>query len=405
MKNNLRKHIAMILTFAMIMSIIPAFGTYDVNAATRPRKVRSIKLKAKSKSIKVKWKKVRGAKGYQVRYCSKKSMVGAKKVKTTKLKKTISKLKAGTRYYVQVRAYKKKGKKRVYGKWSKKKSVVTKKVNSKANSDDKTPNIPGDTNEPTKPTDPVEPVEPEKPLHPEEVTFGGKNYELTFCDDFDFLDTSKWSYCPETKRQDAGCEWRNSCSSFVDGNYVITCSVDEDGTPISGGIRTRNKFSQKYGLYHTRFKMEKSSGLWYAFWLMSKEMGNSVGNGATDGAELDILEVVPNSNEFAMSVHWDGYGEDLKSYSKWKYIEDDFYDDYHELWYEWDEKGYRLYLDGMDEEHLMFDFDGKENTGGTCEVPTYIKITAEFGKWGGPINSDMKPAHFYVDYFEVYSQK
>jgi hypothetical protein len=51
-------------------------------------------------------------------------MVTVKKAKTTK--KVIKKLKAKKKYYVQIRTYKKVGKKYYYSKWSKVKTVKVK---------------------------------------------------------------------------------------------------------------------------------------------------------------------------------------------------------------------------------------------------------------------------------------
>ena len=240
-----------------------------------------------------------------------------------------------------------------------------------------------------------------------EVTLGGKKYSLVLSDEFDFWDTSIWARCPQVERQDAGGWWKNSCSKVEDGNLMITCDVDKEGTPISGAVRTRWTHDRTYGLYHFRFKMEKADGLWYAFWLLSDTMENDTtgGNGATDGAEMDILEVVPHSGDFEMSVHWDGYEEgNLKSYSKGIVVNDDFYDRYHEIWYLWDQDGYKLYLDGTDEKSLVFSFDGK-NTGGTCAVPSYLIVSAEYGAWGGEIIKSQLPAHFYVDYVRIYSEE
>lgn len=236
------------------------------------------------------------------------------------------------------------------------------------------------------------------------ITFGGKNYALTFSDDFDYFDPDKWALCPEQVRQDAGGEWRDSCTAVENGELVITCDIAEDGTPISGAIRSTKKHEQTYGLYHMRFKADKADGLWYAFWLLTDRMNDSsVGNGAKDGAELDIMELVPHTGELGMSVHWDGYGSGLKSASKYAEVDDDFYDSYHELWYEWDKDGYRLYLDGTDEAALVFDFDGEEYGDGTCSVPCDMIISAEYGTWGGRINKAQLPAHFRVDYVQVYS--
>ena len=239
------------------------------------------------------------------------------------------------------------------------------------------------------------------------IVFNGRTYTPTLIDEFDYLDFGKWSYCPEMERQDAGGEWRNACSTVEDGKLVITCAVAEDGTPISGGLRSRSAYEQTFGLYHMRFKMEYADGLWYAFWLYTDRMEEgSVGSGATDGAELDIVEIVPKPGELCMSVHWDGYGEELKSCCELTHVDKGFFDEYHELWYEWDQDGYRLYLDGTDEDCLLFDFPGSEEKygDGTCAVPCDLVISAEFGTWGGDIDETQLPAHFYVDYVHAYTR-
>ena len=239
-------------------------------------------------------------------------------------------------------------------------------------------------------------------------TFNGKNYELTFSDEFESakLDTKNWEYCPEQKRQNGACEWRNSCSSFKDGNYIVTCDVAADGTPISGGIRSRKKFEQTYGLYNIRFKVEKADGLWYAFWLMTDKMSDAtVGNGAVDGAEIDIIEVVPYDKAYYTTIHWDGYNHTQSKHPSGKRIDDSFYGKYHDLWFLWDKDGYKLYMDGTDSAHLIYDMPGKEYGEGTCQVPCYVKITAEYGKWAGEIKSEQLPTHFSVDYVRVYKEK
>ncbi len=240
-----------------------------------------------------------------------------------------------------------------------------------------------------------------------EIPFDGQKYTLVFSDEFDSFDESSWAYCPEMERQDAGGVWRNSCSTVENGNLIITCDITDDGTPISGAIRSTKAAERTYGLYHIRFKAEKADGMWYAFWLLSDHMEeetaeDQMNNGAKDGAELDIMELVPNPNELCMSVHWDGYGPDLKSYCELTHVDEDFYDRYHDLWYLWDEHGYRLYLDGADESALIFDVSGDEHGDGTCAVPCDLIISAEYGKWGGDIDRLKLPAHLYVDYVRIY---
>ena len=237
------------------------------------------------------------------------------------------------------------------------------------------------------------------------VSFAGKDYSLVFNDDFNFLNPFKWGKCPPQPRQDAGGWWKPSCSKVEKGNLVLTSTMDDKGTPISGAIQSRRIHSRVYGLYHMRFKADKTDGLWNAFWLLSDQMNETtVGNGATDGAELDIFELLPHKNEFGMTVYWDGYGDDLQGKGEHINVSDDFYNDYHEVWYLWDSEGYHLYLDGTDEEHLIFDFDGDEYGEGTCAAKCNMILSTEFGTWGGDIQKEQLPSHFYVDYVQVYEE-
>ncbi|MBO5303060.1 MAG: InlB B-repeat-containing protein [Lachnospiraceae bacterium] len=89
-------------------------------------------VSAKSKaagSMRIKIKKNAKALGYQIRYSLEPSMKSAKKIKSQKTIKEISKLKKGKTYYVQVRLYQKDsvGKKMVFGAWSNTKTVKIKK--------------------------------------------------------------------------------------------------------------------------------------------------------------------------------------------------------------------------------------------------------------------------------------
>ena len=97
-----------------------------------PKKVTLSSVKSKvKKTITVKWKRDKKADGYQIQYAAGRKFKGAKTVDikknrttSTKIKK---KLKSGKKYYVRVRAYKKNGKSKIYGSYSKIKSVKVKR--------------------------------------------------------------------------------------------------------------------------------------------------------------------------------------------------------------------------------------------------------------------------------------
>lgn len=82
----------------------------------------------KGKKLKVTFKKIKAVSGYEIRYSTKSNMAGSKTKRTTKTSYTLSSLKKGKNYYVQVRAYtyNSSGKK-VYGKWSTKKKCKIKR--------------------------------------------------------------------------------------------------------------------------------------------------------------------------------------------------------------------------------------------------------------------------------------
>lgn len=105
-------------------------STYKLSAATAPKKVSftSVKKKSSSKAV-LKWKKVSGASGYEI-YMKTGSKGKYKLVKTVKKGKTVSytktKLKKKTKYSFKVRAYKTVGGKKVYGSYSRVKTIKLK---------------------------------------------------------------------------------------------------------------------------------------------------------------------------------------------------------------------------------------------------------------------------------------
>lgn len=245
-------------------------------------------------------------------------------------------------------------------------------------------------------------------FEPEVFVFNEDEYIETFSDEFEgnSIDFEKWQKCPEWQRQDHGGYWEDDCSWVEDGNLVIECKK-ENGKLLSGAIRSAGKFEQCEGLYRFRVKAEKSEGLWYAVWLMTNDQHN-VGNGAVDGAEIDMIEIIANdpwaSEDQKMyinsAVHWDGYSENHKSNGHKYFIDEDFFEQWHDFDFIWNESGYKLYMDSK----LIWNADG-DAYGGTNTKENYIKITAEFGTWCGAVNESLLPAKFYVDYMKVYEKK
>lgn len=105
----------------------------DDELTTPPARVTVKKLKSKKRTVIAYWGKISDARGYQIQVSTNKKFKKNKKtfsIENQKAsKKTIKNLKAKKKYYVRVRAYRYSyfgDGERVYGKWSKVKSVKTK---------------------------------------------------------------------------------------------------------------------------------------------------------------------------------------------------------------------------------------------------------------------------------------
>lgn len=108
----------------------PTQPTTPTDTTEKSATVKVNKALAKKKALVVYWNKIANVSGYQIQVATDKKFKKNKKTvtvaKQNASKKTVKKLKAKKKYFVRVRAYKIVDGKKVYGKWSKIKSVKTK---------------------------------------------------------------------------------------------------------------------------------------------------------------------------------------------------------------------------------------------------------------------------------------
>lgn len=103
-------------------------STYSsaVKVTTLAKSMTTVKKSANKTSVVIKYSKVNGASGYEIKYSTKSSLKGAKKKVTKSNKYTIKSLKKNKKYYISVRAYRVINGKKVYTS-AKKIAVKTKK--------------------------------------------------------------------------------------------------------------------------------------------------------------------------------------------------------------------------------------------------------------------------------------
>lgn len=222
---------------------------------------------------------------------------------------------------------------------------------------------------------------------------GGGKWKLAWYDEFngEQLDRDKWEKVGDWPRRRA--LWLKD-NAYLDGKGKLVIRSKKEGSEYScGGIRTRGKYAHTFGYYEIRCKVPDEVGTWAAFWLFAGSVGR-VGNGGTDGAEIDIFESAwRNEDKVNVAIHWDGYGKDHKS-SGWVVQTPGVNEGFHTFGLNWTPEEYIFYYDGKEIKRTA--------AGGVCRVPLYIKVTSEIGKWAGDITKASLPDYFIVDYVRVY---
>ncbi|MBN2295911.1 MAG: glycoside hydrolase family 16 protein [Pirellulales bacterium] len=220
----------------------------------------------------------------------------------------------------------------------------------------------------------------------------GKQWKLVWHDEFDGkkLDESKWEIPPDAPRRDAF--WMRKAIS-LDGSGNLKISTFKEGDRyIDGCVRTRGKFEHAFGYYVARIRLHDQPGHWPAFWLMGSGVGK-IGDEGRDGTEIDIMEKFSLDGRVCHALHWDGYGKHHKAathISRTPGIMKGF----HTFALLWTKDEYIFYIDGKE--------TWRTKAGGVCQVPLFIKLSDEVGKWGGDIKKAKLPDEFLVDYVRVY---
>ena len=236
---------------------------------------------------------------------------------------------------------------------------------------------------------------------PQSIVIDGNRLNLSFEDDFngEELDLTKWERCPEWDRQDGGGKWDDS-KSYLDGNGNLIIEMAYDRTTnkyLSGAVRTKGLFEQKYGYYEIRCTLNTIPTYWTAFWLMGENVGN-VDQSGRDGTEIDIYEsAYYKQGMIQHALHWDGYGADHRSDGK-KVVADVYDGDYHTFSLLWTRNEYIFYIDGTETWRTTADL-----ADGVCREPLYMKISSEMGSWTGKMDNSTLPDYMKVDYVRVYS--
>lgn len=219
----------------------------------------------------------------------------------------------------------------------------------------------------------------------------GKAWKLVWHDEFDGrkLDETKWDV-PEGRRRDGW--WSRKAISLDGKGHLLISTLKENGKYLDGCVRTRGKYEHAHGYYVARIRLQEQPGHWSAFWMWGPGV-TKVGDEGRDGTEIDIMEKPWLDDRVQQTLHWDGYGKQHKSKGKVAKVPG-VMKGFHTFALWWKPDQYVFYVDGKP--------TWRTSAGGVCQVPLYIKLSDEIGKWGGDVSRAKLPDRFVVDYVRVY---
>lgn len=257
------------------------------------------------------------------------------------------------------------------------------------------------------------------------------NWELVFEDEFKDFDESIWTPNMELDKitmRRSKCFFIKDNVEVEDGNLIITSRketktiIKENGKEkiskyTSGYVQSFRKFKFKYGYIEARMKIPTAKGLWPAFWLMpdrstdpnapflqgmrSIRNENGTKNGFVGkGMEIDIMEHLTEwgPNKFHYAAHWDGYGDQLKSFSKSHTIKTSTDNGYHKFGLYWTKN---LLVWFADDKEI-----GRWKNERVADVPMYIIFNTNMGGWATDKIADKAlPEKTLIDYVRVWEGK
>lgn len=186
------------------------------------------------------------------------------------------------------------------------------------------------------------------------------------------------------------------------GNLKITAKKETlNGKEyISGRIKSKNKFSQKYGKIEARIKTPFGPGIWPAFWML----GNNIDTVSWPNCgEIDIMELKGQEpSTINGTLHGPGYSGGNSIVGSYSLKNDRFDADFHIYGVEWFEDRIDFFVDGYLYQRVNKTDMGKNKW--VFDQPFFIILNVAVGGnyVGFPNVNTSFPQTMQVDYVRVY---
>ncbi len=236
---------------------------------------------------------------------------------------------------------------------------------------------------------------PQGPMSPTRHTPESLGYELIWADEFNGkqLDPDKWSVRGVGPR---AVGYVSAEAVRVEEGYLKLSALQKDGKILIGAVGTQGQFMARYGYFECRAQLQKSPGVWAAFWIQSTEIAKGEDPGKF-GAEIDIMECFRKLGPDIVShnVHW-AYGPNQQTTRGMQSYLKGVGEGFHTFALEWTPEKYVFYVDG---------YAFYEVTQGLSHIEEYLILSMELPSKMEELKHAVFPDEFLVDYVRVYRKR
>lgn len=230
------------------------------------------------------------------------------------------------------------------------------------------------------------------PMSDEVFSAESLGYELVWEDHFDgdALDPEKWQMRGVGPRS---LGYVSPEAVSVGDGYLKISALEKDDKFLIGMVGTQNTFMTRYGYFECRAQLQKSPGVWAAFWIQSPDIAKGE-DPAVYGAEIDIFEFFKKLGTDIVShnVHW-AYGANPQTTGGMQSYVEGVSEGFHTFALEWTLEKYAFYINGK---------KYYEVTEGISQIKEYIILSMEIPKTMEELEHTVFPDYFLVDYVKVY---
>lgn len=232
------------------------------------------------------------------------------------------------------------------------------------------------------------------PMTDEQFTPERLGYKLVWEDEFNGneLDTTKWRVRGVGPRAIA---YVSEEAVKVDDGFLKLFALKKGDSLLGSAVGTQGQFMSKYGYYECRAQLQKSRGVWAAFWLQSTKISHGE-DPSIYGAEIDVMEFFKKLGKDIVShnVHW-AYGPNQQTTRGMQSYLKGVSEGFHTFSLEWLPDKYIFYIDG---------YKFYEVTKGISNIEEYMILSMEYPGDRKDIRKTKFPDVFLVDYVKVYQK-